>query len=452
MYVFSHKLDMVDYGHYQAFWVQSAVFNAILGAGLSLLGLTYSTSKAFRLLRSLNARHFLLYVVLLFPVVLVYSRLQELQGIGLPYAVGFLLLFALCNMLDALLIVFRKYRLLVAFNFCYALVFLLIHLHFASTPFALDTLLSALIGLLACKALVSGFFVVREFKKRWVEHTADGTSGAEADEGGEAFSLRRMRNLWLHLYLYDIIQVAFLYMDKFVVTLLRDPKEVAIYINGAVNIPVLPLLFSALASGALLHLSLNASTSERLQTVNHIGRLLSSVAFPLFLFFMFFGGEFLTVVFSEKYLASLPVFMCAVLILPFKAYSYTILLQHLEKGRIINAGAILDLLLALLLMYPMYRWLGLPGLAISPVISTIFQAAFYLYYTRKFMQVPLSALLPWRNWGMKMLLFGLLAAILYLTLPGAENPLLTVVAAGTAIGTAAVAVLLREHRRNRQAG
>lgn len=448
MYVFSHKLDMADYGHYQAFWVQSAVFNAVLGAGLTLLAFTYSTEKALQLLRSLSLRHLLCYAALLLLAIWLYSRLQAAHGIHLPHALGFLLLFALCNMLDALLIVFRQYRLLILFNFLYAVAFLLLHLYFLRGDFALNALLLRLIPLLAFKALITGVVVFRSLQRKPSESFQD---LSEAVAPATSPSLKSMRSLWLHLYLYDIIQVSFVYMDKFVVTLLRDPKQVAIYVNGALNIPVLPLLFSALASGALLHLSVNSTRAARLQIVNQVGRVLSSVAFPLFLFFIAFGGEFLTVFFSEKYLASLPVFMCAILILPFKAYSYTVILQHLEKGKIINLGAILDLLLALLLMYPLYQWLGIRGLALAPVISTVFQAAFYLYYTSKFMQVPLSALLPLRNWWMKMLLFGLLAAILYLTLPGSENPLLTVVIAAVVMGGTGLAVLIRENRRIRQA-
>src|SRR5690606_10351781 len=109
------------------------------------------------------------------------------------------------------------------------------------------------------------------------------------------------------------------------------------------------------------------------------GRLLSCIAYPVFFFLFFFRSEFITVVFSEKYVEAIPIFLCSVLILPVRAYSNTTILQNYHQGRIINAGVLLDYIVALAVIYPLYLWLGLAGIALSFVVSTYVQVIFYLY-------------------------------------------------------------------------
>jgi peptidoglycan biosynthesis protein MviN/MurJ (putative lipid II flippase) len=92
----------------------------------------------------------------------------------------------------------------------------------------------------------------------------------------------------------------------------------------------------------------------------------------------------------------------ATLVLPVRAYSYTTLLQRMHKGNIINIGAIGELVLACSLMYPLYLYIGLPGVALSFVISTYLQAAFYLLFTGKYLSINPFTLIPVANWIIKL--------------------------------------------------
>jgi Na+-driven multidrug efflux pump len=94
------------------------------------------------------------------------------------------------------------------------------------------------------------------------------------------------------------------------------------------------------------------------------------------------------------------------MVLPLRAYNFTVVLQNKYKGGVINKGAVLDLVLACLLMYPLYLWLGLPGVALSFVISTYLQAAYYLFHTSNVLAVNWTQLLPLRNWAFKLIVFA----------------------------------------------
>src|SRR5690606_18525106 len=140
---------------------------------------------------------------------------------------------------------------------------------------------------------------------------------------------------------------------------------------------------------------------------------LSCIIFPLFFFFLLFRNELFLVVLSEKYLPSVPIFLMSILAIPLRAYSFTTILQNRHKGAIINTGAFLDLLLACVLMYPLYLWLGLPGIALAFVVSSYLQAGFYLYHTAKSLDTSIGKLAPYGNWLLKMVIYGSVYTISY---------------------------------------
>ena len=225
----------------------------------------------------------------------------------------------------------------------------------------------------------------------------------------EYVGLGSVRSLWLHLGLYDVVQMLSTWVDKFIVALVLTAGLSAIYYNGAQNVPFLPILLSAAGSAVLLQLATGNSITERESTialVNESGRVLSSVVFPVFFFLYIFRNELFVTVLSEKYIPAIPIFAVSVLSLPVRAYSFTTVLQRAHKGHIINIGAIGELILAAALMYPLYLAFGLPGVAMSFVISTYLQAAFYLIATSRHLHSSPLDLLPLRNWFVKFGVFG----------------------------------------------
>ena len=223
--------------------------------------------------------------------------------------------------------------------------------------------------------------------------------------------ITKVRSLWLHLGLYDITQVLSNFVDKFAISLVLTAQLSAIYFNGSQNIPFLPLLLGAAGSAALIQMARGNKNSEKEDTIklmNQLGRILSCIVFPVFLFLLFFRAPLLITLFGYKYAPAIPVFAAAILILPVRAYHFTTVLQRMHKGHIINIGAISEFILGCLLMYPLYLWLGLPGVALSFVISTYLQAIFYLVYSARLLQTSPLKLIPYTNWLVKLIVFSTL--------------------------------------------
>lgn len=396
--IFSRNLDESTYGLYQNFWIQLNVLFPIACFGIHVLLITYSPAVMVRLMTSLQAKHYIIYSIWILTIGSIFALLQ-FRSLELHFIVPlfFLISYTLSFILESTLIVFKSFKALVSISFSYSLIFTALHWAYLHYELPLQVLFLSLLLITSIRLLLYAF-ISNGYVKRYM------------DTPLQNITLKEVRSLWLHLGLYDVLQVLFSWIDKFIMSLILIASLSAIYYNGAMNIPFLPLILSAAGSAILIQLSTVSREDElahTLRLLNQSARMLSCIVFPLFLFLLFFRYELFSVLLSDKYLASVPVFLVSILVLPLRAYSFTTVLQNQHKGAIINIGAILDIALACLLIYPLYKWLGLPGVALAFVITTYLQAAYYMYHTARVLQVKMPALLPYKNWLFKLIIFAI---------------------------------------------
>jgi len=394
---YSRQLPEDIYGSYQLFWIQLYVIYPFMCFGIHTLIITYSRDFLANILSRIKLKHYLLFFGWLLGMGSLFGWLQSSDGnVGFFTSLLFILSFAISVITESLLIVFRKYKIISITGFGYALAFCIIHQLALQGNFSIQSVFSCVLIINLLRVFIYSCAVLVEVKK----------------DGGyahEEIDIPSIRSLWIHLGIYDIVQVLSCWIDKFVIALLLTAELSAVYYNGAQNVPFLPLLLSAAGSAVLLQLADGSRHTEAGNTVtlvNQSGRILSSIVFPVFCFLMFFRNELFVTVLSDKYIPSIPIFAISILALPVKAYSFTTVLQRQHKGNIINAGAVGELLLACLLMYPLYQLMGLPGVALSFVISTYLQAAFYLIYAGRLLGVNPLTLVPLVNWLIKLIVFG----------------------------------------------
>ena len=396
---YSHTLPKPVYGLYQSFWIHLYFIYPLACFGIHVLIITYSPSIILKLARSITKTQYLLYLFWVGVVCTLFAWLEYTsKGMDLGFVVPFLfiLVFAAGMVLESVIIVFKNMKTMAFINFVYALAFCLIHKQVLQTNFSLNSLFTSLLVLSSLKTLSYLIIVLFRVKLHRDDEDVDSKSTSE------------IRKLWLHLGFYDILQMAFGGIDKFMISILLSSTLSAIYYNGSQNIPFLPVLLSAAGSAVLIQLIKVKSEDENIALIrmmNQLARILSSIVFPVFFFLVFYSKEIFHFILPE-YPDSVPVFVMYLLVLPLKAYSFTTPLQKLHKGAIINIGAIADLVLAIIMIYPLYLWLGLPGVALSFVISTYIQASFYLIYSAKLLGVKAWEMIPWANWVIKLIVFG----------------------------------------------
>lgn len=398
------------YGRYQSFWVQWQVLHVVACLGLPTLVLTYAPAQVRSLARAARPAHLAGLAGWVLLVAGVFAGVQWWRGSPFaPWQAGvFLLLNVPIAVLEAYALGQRRFRSLALVSGSYAAGFVGGHAllvgHYLNSPQLMGWLLVGnalrLAGLagLASQPHLPGLAL------------------------GPPVAWPRVRTLWVHTALNEVVQVLFRWVDKLALNFLLPAALFALYFNGTVDIPFLPLLLGAAGSTLLLHFGEPARTEAgRLALLRAAGALLGRLVFPLFFFLLFFRRELFGVVFAHRYDAAVPLFVVSLLVVPLRAYNFTALLQHKGQGRVITTGALLDLALALALMYPLYRLLGLAGVALAFVISTYAQAGYYLRHTARLLGVPWVGLLPWRPWAGQALGaalgLGLLHALLAAGLP-----------------------------------
>ena len=396
---YSKHLSADTYGNYQHFWIQLLVFYPIACFGIHVLIVTYSRGFILNLAGKINAKYYALYALWVIITGVVFAVMQ-CYSLNVPPAIPFffLLSYSLSFILESVLIVFRNFRSLVVINILYATAYCAIHWYALGHGFSLQALFTYLLGITILRSGIYCVIAIIDAKRI-------------PPDNNEAYELTNIRSLWLHLGVYDIVQILSTYIDKFIISIVLTAGLSAIYYNGSQNIPFLPLLLSVAGTSVLIQLARNDKgdgTENMIQLMNQSGRVLSCIVFPVFFYLLFFRYELIITLFSEKYIPAVPVFFASVLVLPVRAYSFTTMLQKMHKGAIINIGAISELILACMLMYPLYKWIGLSGVALSFVITTYLQAAFYLYHSARVLKTSPLKLIPYVNWFIKLIVFSTL--------------------------------------------
>ncbi len=395
---YSRHLPQETYGNYQHFWIQLSVLCPLACVGIHVLAITYPPGFIMKLLKAIKAGQYTMYGFWVLMLAGIFAALQHnALDISLFVPFLFLICYTFATIFESLLIVFRNYQSLVAINVLYSVLFWGIHWFVLGHGFSLQAVFSYLLILTVLRLCI------------YCGITAVNVQRYSEEEHEEDHNLAKIRTLWMHLGLYDVTQVLSSWIDKFIISLALSASLSAVYYNGSQNIPFLPLLLGAAGSAVLIQLARGGTkneTSDTIQLMNQMGKMLSSIVFPVFFFLLFFRVDLIVTIFTARYIPAIPVFMASLLILPVRAYHFTTVLQRMHKGNIINIGAIAELLLACALIYPLYRWLGLPGVALSFVISTYFQATFYLVYSARLLQTSPLKLVPYVNWIIKLIVFA----------------------------------------------
>lgn len=437
MIYFSHQLEPKYYGIYQNFWVHLSIASSIGCLGLGLLLFTYPPETLRYLIQKLKLKFYLGYALLLIVIgigfmLLRYNNISDILQKGY-LSFLFFLFYTISLLLEAFAITIKKYRLLTVTSLLYALAFVGSALFTYYYGFRLETFLTCLLPFLILRTLILLFPFFSFMKEK--------TPGEIRSPGAGS-----ILSLWMHLGFYDLATMLIIWIDKFIISLMANEETAAIYFNGSFAIPFLPIVLSAVSSATLMQLTLSTNTAEKTRLMQQAGKVLSCAAYPLFFFLLVYREEFVLTVFSEQYHASVPIFLCSILILPVRAYSNTIILQNLQKGRIMNAGVILDFVTAVVLFYPLYRWIGLSGVALSFVISTYVQSLFYLYHSAKLLRVSMLSLVPLKNWLIKATFFGILTITLHVLFQHLDA-LKSLVLSAIICGAAAIIILKIEMKR-----
>src|SRR5690606_39155855 len=122
--------------------------------------------------------------------------------------------------------------------------------------------------------------------------------------------------------------------------------------------------------------------------------LLGVFCISAFVFFLFNGESFMSIVFSEKYIIGLPLFYIAcfkILVYMFNVVGYH---QYKEQGHLLVKHTYIDFLFTAILGIPAYTIWGLYGLTVVLVLGSFLFVGLNVYAIKKATTMNVAAFLP----------------------------------------------------------
>lgn len=215
-----------------------------------------------------------------------------------------------------------------------------------------------------------------------------------------SFSWETMRRHWRYAAplggaaLIGLIQVS---ADQYVVSSMYTAAVFAVYAVGLFQLPIVALVATVTASTFMVELADLRKTGGHapLDLWQRVTTRLAAVCFPVCVFAVVWAPDLITVLFTDTYRASIPIFQVVsfgTLLAPL--LTDAVLRVYSETPWILRVNAI-KLLLTAILVPAAVAWGSLAGVALIGVLITMVGKGLMLKRIAERLHVPVAVLLPW---------------------------------------------------------
>ncbi len=188
------------------------------------------------------------------------------------------------------------------------------------------------------------------------------------------------------------------YLDKLIVSTSASPSDYAVYANGAIEIPLLGVITSAISTAGLYEFSRHCEAKQYAQALalfRSIASKSSMALFPVAVFLLLTAEDFLVAIFGPAYHASATPFRLFLLLLPARTMLYGPVLVALGRSNAILRRSIVELLLVAVIAVVSARLIGFNYAALGLIVATyVWSVPFNLRQIATAMNVPMQDLLP----------------------------------------------------------
>ena len=227
-------------------------------------------------------------------------------------------------------------------------------------------------------------------------------------------ALKRILAFSAPLGLATVLGTLNLEMGKLVVGALATTEQLAVYTNAAREMPV-TILSASIAAVLLPEVARMLQAGRPREALDLWGRtavLSFLVLAPFAVLLILYAPQWISVLYSAKYLSGVAVFRVASLLVLLRVTYFGLFLNALGKTRFILYSSLAALVLTAGLSYVLYTVLGIVGLALATVLSNVFTSLFQLTATARQLKLRLREIFPWRELLRLAGVNALLAAVL----------------------------------------
>ena len=394
--IYSRQLSYNDYGTFQSVWMYANIINVVISFGFSSIILSTNLTFFFSFLKNNRKKIIWFYVVLWITGLTAFFFLaKNFTSVEKTLLIAFIVVQNIITVAETLLIKRGKEKISFLINFLYSALFFGWHIYILLSQYSLYNLMA---GVVIISILKLAAIILTPVKN---------------ESAGSVQPEKHFINHWAYLGLNEVLGTISKWIDKVFLLYLLTASDFAVFFNGSFEIPLFGLLISVAGSLMLIEFSADISKTQKIQSLfKESANMLSTIVFPLFFFLFFFREELFSIVFKNKYAASVPIFAISIFILPLRINNYSVILQCFSQGKKIMIGSLIDIIIATILMIILYPYMGSKGIALSIVISTYCQVIYYLWNSASLLKTSISNLLPFGKLALK---FALML-VLYMSL------------------------------------
>ncbi|MHC4537522.1 MAG: oligosaccharide flippase family protein [Planctomycetota bacterium] len=203
-------------------------------------------------------------------------------------------------------------------------------------------------------------------------------------------------------------------LDKIIVSSICLPEQFAVYINGALEIPLIGILTGSVTAVLLpeiVQLYKLGNIVDALELWKRAAVKCAIIILPAMCFLMVMAPEVIRTIFSAKYAESVHPFRIYLLLLPIRIVSWGSMLMAAGKNSWILFRMVAMLILNLTLSIILVRWIGYLGAALGTVIVIyIWSVPFNSIAISRLYGFPFWKVLPYRQF-LKIAFVAIFAAL-----------------------------------------
>ncbi len=187
------------------------------------------------------------------------------------------------------------------------------------------------------------------------------------------------------------------YSHQVIVSNQLSAVEFAIYSIGCFQIPFIGIVSMSVSRVAIVKICELHQQNDLANIVVILAssfRKLSLLFFPVFFLLWFIAPEFITLLYTDTYAASVPVFRTFIWILPLAAILVEYTPRSLGDSKYVFKVNCITLIVNLIAVVILLYFFGIAGAAAGFVLSRAARKILILYYLRKALQTSFQKLLP----------------------------------------------------------
>lgn len=216
-------------------------------------------------------------------------------------------------------------------------------------------------------------------------------------------NIKEQLKFGIPLGLSSLIGIISINLDKLLVSSIFNPEQFAIYVNGAIEVPVVGIITGSVISILIPEFVEHYKMKDYGNAIALWQRAMSKCAFilfPIMVFLMIFAPEVMTIVFSQRYRASYLPFRIYLLLIPVRITNFGALIMAAGKSRYILYKSLGSLLINLVLSLMLIRPMGAIGAAVGTVMTVyLWNLIFVIIVISKLYHSRPLKIIPWSQLG-----------------------------------------------------